>query len=222
MTLSKFKAKHYPNAAARMSDLVVHIVGLTLAVVGAGVLLGFSIATGRPGLIAAISIYGLGLIAMLSFSLIYNFAPAEKRPSRNKYDHAGIFIMIGASYTPFATQALSGAWAWTMTSLVWGIVGLCVIAKLREVKLSHKLWVAIYVALGWIVVIAIWPLMAAVHWVSLLLLLIGGIIYSVGVIFHVNRSLLTHSKAVWHGHVVMAAAVHWVAIFLGVVLLPGY
>ena len=225
MTLSDIaraaRQRHYPTHAARMADLIVHIVGLTLAVIGGGVLLGFSIATGKIGLIAAISIYAVGFIAMLALSTIYNFAPPEKRDGRNKFDHAGIFLMIGASYTPFTTQSLSGGWMWTMTALVWTIVAICVAAKLLELKIPRKIWIAIYIALGWIVLIASYPLMQSVHWVSLLLLLIGGIVYSVGVIFHVKRSI-PFSKAVWHGHVVTAASVHWVAIFLGVVLIPGY
>ena len=213
--------RHYPSQAARMADLVVHIIGLTLAVIGGGVLLGFAIATGKIGLITAVSIYAIGFIAMLAFSTHYNFAPPEKRAARNKYDHAGIFLMIGASYTPFTTQALSGVWAWSMTLLVWSVVAICVVAKLMDVKLSRKIWIAIYIALGWIALIAAWPLMQSVHWVALLLLLIGGIVYSVGVIFHVKRTI-PFSKAIWHGHVVTAASVHWVAIFLGVVLIPGY
>jgi len=220
MTIAKAASpslRHYPTDAARLSDLIVHVVGLTLAIAGGGVMFGFAIATGRAGLIAAISIYALGVIAMLSFSLSYNFAPADKRAGRNKFDHAGIFLMIGASYTPFTTQSLTGAWSWTMTSLVWSIVGLCVLAKLLEVKLPRKFWIAIYVALGWFVVVALLPLIAALPTASLVLLLLGGIIYSIGVVFHVNRSL-THAKAVWHGHVVTAAALHWAAIFLGVVL----
>ncbi len=227
MDISRFKPsltkleRHYPTRAARTADLIVHVVGLTLAITGGAILLGFAIATGRAGLIAAVSIYAVGMILMFALSTLYNFAPARSRDGLNKYDHAGIFIMIGASYTPFTTQALTGGWAWAMTSLVWGIVSLCVIGKLTGVNLPHKIWVAIYVALGWIAVICAVPLMASLHWISLLLLVIGGLVYSIGVIFHVNRSL-TLSKAVWHMHVVAAAGIHWAAIFLGVIVLPGH
>lgn len=210
---------HYPTESAKISDFIVHVVGLTLAIAGGAVMLGFAVTTGRAGLIASICIYAIGLIAMLSFSMSYNFAPADKRAGRSKFDHAGIFLMIGASYTPFTTQSLTGAWSWAMTSLVWGFVGLCVIGKLIEVNLPRKFWLVVYMALGWFVVIALMPLIAVLPTSALILLLLGGAIYSVGVIFHVNEKL-THAKAVWHGHVVTAAALHWAAIFLGVVLLP--
>jgi len=212
--------RHYPTSAAKIADLVVHIVGLTLAVAGGGLMLGLAISKGGGALITSISIYSIGVIVMLSASLAYNFAPAQKRPFRNKYDHAGIFIMIGASYTPFTVESLTGAWSWTMTSVVWGIVGVCVLARLFELELPQKLWTAMYIALGWIVVIALVPMMGAVHWVPLLLLFLGGLVYTFGVIFYLNESL-TFSTAIWHGHVVAAAGLHWAAILLGVVLFPN-
>ncbi len=208
---------HYPTYGARMADLIVHIVGLTLAIAGGAVLLGFAIASGKPGLIAAIAIYVTGVITMLSLSTAYNFAPNDKRARRNKFDHAGIFLMIGASYTPFTTQALDGAWAWIMTTTIWAIVGLCVLGKLLELNLPKKIWIAVYLGLGWFAVIALWPLIQSLNLVSLLLLGLGGLLYSFGVVFHVNRRI-PFSRAIWHGHVVSAAAVHWAAIFLGVVL----
>ena len=211
---------HYPTGAAKIADLIVHVVGLTLALAGGGLLLGLAIAKGGGGLIAAICIYAAGLVIMLSASTAYNFAPEHKQPHRNKYDHAGIFIMIGASYTPFTVESLRGAWSWSMTSVVWGIVGLCVLARLIELKLPRKLWTGMYIALGWIVVVAIIPMFGAVHWVPLLLLFLGGVIYTFGVVFYLNESL-TYSTAIWHGHVVAAAGLHWTAILLGVVILPS-
>lgn len=211
---------HYPSGAAKIADLIVHVIGLTLAIAGGGLMLGLAIAKGGGPLITAISIYSVGLITMLSASLAYNFAPAAKRPFRNKYDHSGIFIMIGASYTPFTVVSLTGAWSWSMTSVVWGIVGACVLARLFELQLPRKLWTAMYIALGWIVIIALVPMMGAVHWIPLLLLLLGGLVYTFGVTFYLNESL-TYSTAIWHGHVVAAAGLHWVAILLGVVLFPS-
>lgn len=215
-----FPPRHYPNVAAKIADLVVHVVGLTLAITGSGLLLGLAIAKGGGGLITSISIYSVGMIIMLSASLAYNFAPAHKRPFRNKYDHAGIFVMIGASYTPFTVESLSGAWSWSMTSVVWGIVGICVLARLFELQLPRKLWTGMYIALGWIIVVALVPMMSAVHWVPLLLLFLGGLVYTFGVIFYLNESL-TYSTAIWHGHVVAAAGLHWTAILLGVVMFPA-
>ena len=215
-----YPPRHYPTLNAKIADLIVHVIGLTLAIAGSGLMLGLAIAKGGGSLIASICIYAVGMITMLSASTAYNFAPAHKRPLRNKYDHAGIFLMIGASYTPFTVESLSGAWSWTMTSVVWGIVGVCVLARLLEIELPKKLWTLMYIALGWIIVVALVPMMGAVHWVPLLLLFLGGLVYTFGVVFYVNDSL-TYSTAIWHGHVVTAAGLHWTAILLGVVIFPN-
>ena len=212
--------RHYPTESARIADLVVHVVGLTLAIVGGGLLLGLAIAKGGGALITSVCIYAAGMITMLSASTAYNFAPEHKRPFRNKYDHIGIFLMIGASYTPFTVVSLTGAWSWSMTSVVWGILGVCVLARFFELDLPRKVWTGMYIALGWIVVVALAPMLGAVHWVSLLLLFLGGLTYTFGVIFYLNERL-TYSTAIWHGHVVVAASLHWTAILLGVVIFPN-
>ena len=211
---------HYPSLNAKIADLIVHVVGLTLAITGGGLMLGLAIAKGGGSLIASVCIYAAGMILMLSASTAYNFAPDHKRPFRSKYDYAGIFIMIGASYTPFTVESLSGVWSWGMTIVVWSIVSVCVIARLLEVELTKHVWTGMYVALGWIVVVALVPMMGAVHWVPLLLLFLGGLVYTFGVVFYINESL-TYSTAIWHGHVVAAAGLHWTAILLGVVIFPS-
>jgi hemolysin III len=104
-----------------------------------------------------------------------------------------------------------------MTAAVWSIAGVGALGKLLAPKVDRKLWVAVYLALGWLVVVAIKPLIDSVTWIALLLLVAGGVLYSTGVIFYVNKRL-KFARAIWHGHVVAAAAAHWAAVLLGVVL----
>jgi hemolysin III len=104
-----------------------------------------------------------------------------------------------------------------MTIAVWTIAGLGVAMKLALPKVDRKLSLALYLALGWLVIVALKPMIANVAWYALVLLLIGGVLYSTGVIFYVNKRL-KFARAIWHGHVVAAAAAHWVAVLLGVVL----
>ena len=209
--------RHYPTPAAKCADLVVHILGLVLALFGGGVLLGLAVGEGSISSIAAVVIYALGLLAMLGFSTAYNFGKAPWRPTLRRLDHAGIFLMIAGSYTPVTTHRLQGAWAWGMTGAVWAIALFGVAGKLFLPGLGKKFWVGIYLALGWLVLVALKPMLAGVSWVALLLLAIGGVVYSTGVIFYVNKKL-KFFRAIWHGHVVAAAAVHWTAILIGVVL----
>jgi hemolysin III len=209
--------RHYPTPAAKCADLVVHIVGLTLALVGGIVLLALAVPAGSITAVVGVAIYAAGLLAMLAFSTAYNFAKAKYRPVLRRLDHAGIFLMIAGSYTPFTVHSLTGGWAWGMTIAVWSIAGVGALGKILLPRVDRKLWVALYLALGWLVVVAIKPMIDNVYWVALLLLLIGGVLYSTGVIFYVNKRL-KFARAIWHGHVVAAAAVHWAAVLLGVVL----
>lgn len=212
-----FPPRHYPTPAAKCADLVVHIVGLTLALVGGIVLLALAVRAGSISQLVGVSIYAAGVVAMLAFSTAYNFAKPQYRPTLRRLDHAGIFLMIAGSYTPFTTQALSGGWAVGMTVAVWSIAGLGALSKLFLPHMDRKFGVAIYLALGWLVVVALKPMIDSVAWYAMLLLLAGGVLYSTGVIFYVNKRL-KFARAIWHGHVVAAAAAHWVAVLLGVVL----
>jgi hemolysin III len=209
--------RHYPTSAAKCADLVVHIVGLTLALVGGIVLLTLAVRAGSITRVVGVSIYAAGVVAMLAFSTAYNFAKARYRPLLRRLDHAGIFLMIAGSYTPFTIHNLTGGWAWGMTAAVWSVAGAGALSKLFLPQIDRKLGVAVYLALGWLVVVALKPMIDNVTWAALLLLLAGGVLYSTGVIFYVNKRL-KFSRAIWHGHVVAAAATHWAAVLVGVVL----
>ena len=217
MASTPFPPRHYPTAAAKCADLVVHVVGLTLALVGGIVLLALAVKAGSITAVVGVSIYAAGLLAMLAFSTAYNFAKAPYRPGLRRLDHAGIFLMIAGSYTPFTIHNLHGGWAWGMTIAVWSIAGLGALIKIVAPYFDRRVTVALYLALGWLVVVALKPLIDNVTWVALLLLLAGGVLYSTGVIFYVNKRL-KFARAIWHGHVVAAAATHWAAVLLGVVL----
>ena len=209
--------RHYPTPAAKCADLVVHVVGLTLALVGGVVLLSLAVAAHSITAVVGVSIYAAGVVAMLGFSTAYNFANHRYRPVLRRLDHAGIFLMIAGSYTPFTIHNLHGPWAWGMTAAVWSIAAVGALGKLFVPRMDRRLSLAIYLALGWLVVVAAKPLIDNVTWVALLLLLAGGVVYSTGVIFYVNKRL-KFARAIWHGHVVAAAAAHWAAVLLGVVL----
>jgi hemolysin III len=212
-----FIEEHYPTLWARRADFIVHLAGLTLALFGGGMALGLAVSQGMLGQVAAISIYALGLIAMLSFSLAYNFAKPNWQPFLRRLDHAGIFLMIAASYTPFTTQALEGAWSLWMTVAVWSLAAAGILGKMFLPGLGKAIWVFLYLALGWLVLIAIKPMIEGVPPAAMWLLAAGGIVYSVGTIFYASKKL-KFRRAIWHGHVVAGAGLHYAAILVGVVL----
>jgi hemolysin III len=209
--------EHYPNRGEKLADGVVHGLGLSAALAGGVVLIVLSVVTGGgAGLAVATGLYSLCLVTMLACSTTYNLTnPTRARPFLRRLDEAAIFLMIAGSYTPFTTQRMEGAWAISMTVLVWGLALAGVAGKLFTSRLPDWVWTVGYVAFGWVALIALRPLIQGVPIVALVLLIIGGLIYTTGaLIFH---SRLPYRRAIWHGFVVTAAGAHYAAICAGVV-----
>jgi hemolysin III len=210
--------EHYPNRREAAADGWVHGIGLAAALIGGGAL--FTTALMRDGLgqASAVALYGLTLVAMLACSAAYNLSrPSRARPFLRRMDQAAIFLLIAGSYTPFTTQRLEGGWAWGMTALVWTLALGGVAGKLLTNRLSEKFWCAVYIAFGWVAVIAAKPLWEGVSLAALSLLALGGLIYTAGVALFLGRER-PFRRAIWHGFVVVAAAVQQAAVWTGVVL----
>lgn len=211
---------HYPTRAERTADLVIHIAGLAFAVIGGGGAVALAVSHGVLALSAAIAVYALGLFAMLAFSTAYNFAHPRWQPFLFRLDHAGIFLMIAASYTPFTTQLLQGAWSWGMTAAVWGLACAGVVIKLVLPRLGERVSMLFYLGMGWLGVLAIKPFIDRVPLPALILLAAGGIVYSAGAVLFILKRC-KFRRAIWHGHVLAGAVTHYAAIMVGVVLASG-
>jgi len=214
---SPISAPHYKTAAARRADLIVHIAGLVLAIAGGALMVWRALA--NEALLLATCVYALGLLVMFACSAAYNFAAPPRQPVLRKLDHAGIFVMIAGSYTPFLVLALSGAWVWTMIAVVWGVALFGVFAKLCLPGLGKGFWVAIYLLLGWVGIVAIKPMIAGLPAPVLWLIAAGGLIYTIGVGFYVRKAMV-YNRALWHAHVLGGALAHWIAIWLCLRPLP--
>jgi hemolysin III len=206
------------TAAELLADKVIHIVGLASGGAGALVLTAISAFGRGVGDLVSAAVYSLGLMTMLGCSAAYNLA--RRSPYREllrRFDHAAIFVMIAGTYTPFTILALRGTWAIFMTALVWVIAAAGVALKLiLPQRRFEGLSVAIYIAFGWIVIVAIGPFMEVLSPAILILVAAGGLVYTAGVIFHAWHRL-PFQNAIWHGFVLIAAAIHFAAVW-GVVL----
>ena len=200
------------SAREVMADGIVHLIGIVAGIIAAGALLAIAILHRDPVELAVISIYAVALIAMLSFSAAYNFAASIRwREIFYRFDHAGIFALIAATYTPFTVLRLDGGWGDGLTALVWTVAGIGIALKIGFARRFEAFFVVLYLALGWIGLIAYEPLMASLGPTTLVLLAAGGVLYTFGVIFHVWERL-PFQRAVWHGFVVAAAGVHYTAV----------
>ncbi len=209
---------HYPSRAERIADGWVHGVGLVVAGIGAALLVGLAVWRSGLGEAAAIFIYCACLIVMLAASALYNLSDqSARRGMLRRLDHAAIFVMIAGSYTPFTALRFEGAWAIGMTLAVWLIALAGAAGQLLLPGISKRAWLVVYVLLGWMVVIAIDPLISSVSLAALILLVVGGAIYTSGIAVYVIERL-PFRRAIWHGFVLAAASVHYAAIMTGVVL----
>ena len=183
----------------RVLDNAINVLGLTGSVVGVG-------------------LYSAGLLAMQASSALYNAHSGSSRAELfRRLDHAAIFVMIAGTYTPFLIVKMGNTWGIALLLYVWLVAFLGMIVKLLSVRRLERLLVILYLFLGWTILAAMPSLVDAVPMPAIVLLVAGGLLYSVGVVFYLWERLL-YQQAIWHGFVVAAAACHYAAVVGGVVL----
>jgi hemolysin III len=189
-----------------------HLVGAALASVGAIWLLVLAALDGSPAKIVSVAIYGLSLILLYSISTLYHSLRGRAKVVMRKLDHLSIYLLIAGSYTPFCLVTLAGAWGWTLFGIVWG---LAVIGMLQEIKPRSEarvLSLVIYAVMGWVVLVAVKPLFAALGGAGFAWLLAGGICYTVGIVFFVFDDRFRHWHGIWHIFVMVGSLLHFIAI----------
>ncbi len=202
-----------PSARELAADAVVHGVGLALGLAGTIAILVVVLAGDASGRLLPIAIYATGLIAMLACSASYNLLRnSPRRAWLRRLDHAAIFVMIAGSYTPFTALAFPEPWSTGLTIAVWTAAAAGVAIKLAAPQRLERVSVALYLVMGWIGLVALDPFVHSLAMPTLLLLLIGGLVYSAGVIFHVARDR-RYQNAAWHTCVLVAACTHYAAVF---------
>ena len=205
----------YPRLESRSEwrvDAVVHVVGIIFGLAACAILAIVVWPNEDAAVLRSLAVYGAGLVAMLGCSALYNLAGDGPRKALwRRLDHAAIFVMIAATYTPFLAIAIGGAWGTGLLVFVWAVAAVGVVLKLLDPGRLETLSIAAYLSLGWTILVAIDRLIAAVSLRALILLAAGGILYSVGVLFY-RWHRLAYQRAIWHGFVLTAAACQYFAI----------
>ncbi len=205
------------SIAEEIANTVTHCAGALLSIAGLVVLVTYSAQYGNVWHIVSTSIFGATLILLYTTSALYHgIANAAAKPVLQRIDHAAIFLLIAGTYTPFTLVTLRGNWGWTLFGLVWSIAIAGVVLELTAKKRNKRLSLSLYLGLGWLIVIAIKPMLRLVETNGLLLLLAGGVCYSAGVIFYVWKDLRYH-HAIWHLFVLAGSALHFFSVFFYVI-----
>ncbi|MDP3678380.1 MAG: hemolysin III family protein [Methylotenera sp.] len=190
-----------------------HGIGLIAAIVGAPFLIIHAMRYGDTKFIVGASVFAVVTILLYLASTLYHILPIGKiKRVFNVIDHSIIFLLIAGTYTPFTLGVLRGAWGWTLFGIVWGLALVGVTLKAFN-KASHPiLSTGLYLLMGWIVVIAIHPLVTRMPTAGLLWLVAGGLFYTAGVAFYATDSRLQYGHLIWHLFVLAGTACHYFAV----------
>lgn len=195
-----------------IANSVSHGVGLLAAIVGVPFLV---IAAGGTGTANAVGliVFAATMVLLYLASTLYHALPAGRaKRVFMRLDHGAIYLFIAGSYTPFALGALSGPYGWTLFAAVWTMAALGIALKAFD-RLSHP-WLStgLYLAMGWLVLFAVAPLVERVPAPGIMLLVAGGLAYTLGVAFFMLDSHVRYAHAVWHGFVMTGTGFHFVAV----------
>ncbi|GJD57613.1 PAQR family membrane homeostasis protein TrhA [Methylobacterium dankookense] len=200
-----------------LADGVVHGLGVVLGLAGAVALVTSSLTAHLGwGERAAIVVYATAMVAMLGVSATYNLYPVSPRKwLLRRADHALIYLMIAGTYTPLVTLVGTGTTAWALLAVIWLVAAIGIAVKLFLPGRFDRLSIGLYLMLGWSGLLAYESVIAALQPTALWLLAVGGLLYSVGVVFHVWRSL-PFQNAIWHAFVLAATACHYGTVWASV------
>lgn len=204
--------------AEEIANSITHGLGVILSVAGVSVLLTFAVFRGGGAwVVVACSVYGASLVLLYTTSTLYHSFPwpRVKRLFR-VLDHSAIFILIAGTYTPFTLVSLRGEWGWSLFGVMWGLAILGISTKPFTIDRIPFLSTVIYVAMGWMIVIAIKPILAAVPVLGLVYIFAGGMAYTLGTIFYGWKRLPFH-HTLWHLFVLAGSILHFLAVWVSVI-----
>ncbi len=216
MNAQRNKSTDY-SVGEEIANSITHGIGVLLAIIG---LVAMMITAGKYGTashIVSSSIFGATLILLYLASTLYHSIPGVRvKQILKTIDHSAIFLLIAGSYTPFVLVSLRGAWGWSLFGTIWGLAIAGIVIQLTPLAKIKVLSVGLYLAMGWVAIIAVKPMVAALNMSGFTLLLLGGITYSIGVIFYAWKKL-PYGHAIWHLFVLGGSIFHFFTVYYYVI-----
>ncbi len=198
-------------------NAITHLVAALLALVGSTVLVTLAVVGADPWKVVSITLYGLTLVLLYSFSTLYHSLRGRAKAVLRKLDHCAIYLLIAGTYTPFVLVTLRGPWGWSIFGVVWGLAVLGIVQELTLARGRRWLSLAIYIAMGWLGLVAAVPLWTGLTPAGFAWLAAGGVIYTLGVAFFLLDERWPLMHGVWHLFVLGGSASHFVTVLLFVV-----
>lgn len=195
-----------------IANVVTHGLGVLLSVGAGAALIALAALQAGTREMISVAIFSASLVLLYSASTLYHAARHPKTKARLKVlDHCAIFILIAGTYTPFTIAAIRGGWGWSLFCVIWGMALIGIVFKLFFTGRYKLLSTAMYIGMGWLVVVALVPLVQALSGAGLAWLVAGGLLYTVGTLFY-HRESIPYSHAIWHGFVLAGSSCHFVAV----------
>lgn len=211
---------HY-SLGEEIAHSVTHGIGAVLSIAGLAVMVTLAALRGTAWHVVGSAIFGATLVFLYTASTLYHSIPHPRvKKVLRVFDHSAIFLLIAGTYTPFTLVSLRGGWGWTLFVIVWGLALVGIVYKITAKRRYRLLSVLLYVGMGWLVLVAVKPMVSSVAIPGLLLLLAGGLFYTLGLIFYVWKRL-PYSHAVWHLFVLAGSICHYFAVLLYVIPRPA-
>lgn len=200
-----------------IANSIIHGIGILLAIGGLGVLTTYASIFGDVWHVTSCSIFGATLVILYTSSTLYHSIQIPKAKDILRIiDHSAIFLLIAGTYTPFLLVNLRGPWGWSLFGVIWGIAIFGIAFQAFLINKWKLLSVALYVAMGWAIITVIKPLIASLEMGGLVLLVLGGLIYTLGLIFY-SWENMPYNHAIWHVFVLVGSTLHYFAVLFYVV-----
>ncbi len=193
---------------------ISHLIGAAGAFAGLVILVVLAARDGDPWKIVSFSIYGTTLLLLYVISTLYHSLRGKAKDIFRKLDYQAIYLLIAGTYTPFMLVTLRGVWGWSIFSVIWGLAILGIGLGLLPEKGKRVLPVVIYLIMGWLILIALDPLLEALPQAGFIWLLLGGIFYTVGVFFYALDERVRHFHGIWHLWVLGGSFTHYISVLL--------
>lgn len=196
-----------------IANAISHGIGFLLAVASLPVLMVHAVQHGGAGDVVGASVFSATMITLYLVSALYHaLPPGTAKRWFNRLDHSAIYVFIAGSYTPFVLGVLRGGWGWSLFGIVWTLAAFGVLAKMLD-RLSRPLWsTALYVAMGWVVVVAAVPLQERMSGAGLAWLVAGGLGYTLGALVFLLDNRIRYAHFVWHLLVMAGSGCHFCAV----------